>query len=123
METERSGSHHDSQWRGKVTRNRRLSVFADLVIGIDGQDVTLRGNGNDILVELPSVGMAFKMLRDLTFPGGARVRLSAISSALTSVGLTVTLTTPRRRLMTIGQDGNSRLLALFGFSNIRFHVF
>ena len=123
METERSGSHHNSQWRGKVTRNRRLSVFADLVIGIDGQHVTLRGNGSDILVELPSVGMAFKMLRDLGSLSAARNRLAAISSALTSVGLTVIVATSKRRLMTIGQDGNSRLLALFGLTNIKFHVF
>ena len=122
METERSRSHHNSQWRGKVTRNRRLSVLADLVIGIDGQHVTLRGNGSDILVELPSVGMAFKMLRDLGLRE-ARVRLAEISSALTSVGLTVIVATSKRRLITIGQDGNSRLLALFGLSNIKFHVF
>ncbi len=105
-----------------MTRNRRLSVFADLVIGIDGQHVTLRGNGSDILVELPSVGMAVKMLRDLGLRE-ARVRLAEISSALTSVGLTVIVATSKRRLLTIGQDGNSRLLALFGLTNIKFHVF
>ena len=37
--------------------------------------------------------------------------------------LTVIVATSKRRLMTIGQDGNSRLLALFGLSNIKFHVF
>lgn len=106
-----------------MTLNRRLSVFADVVIGIDGQLVTLRGNGSDIVVELPSVGMALKMLRKLRSVGAARDRLSAVSSGLTAVGLTVTVATPRRRLITIGQDGNSRLLALFGFPNISFHVF
>ena len=123
MEVERSGSCHDSQWSGHVTNNRPLSVRADLVIDIGGQQVAVRGDGDTILLEIPSVLMAFRMVRELGSVITARSRLAAMSSSLATLGLTVIVRTPGRRLMTIGQRGHSSLLRLIGFPNAQFHVF
>ncbi len=123
MEVERSGSCHDSQWSGHVTKNRPLSVLADLVIDIGGQQVAVRGGGDSILVEIPSVVMAFRMVRELGSVITARSRLAAMSSSLATLGLTVIVRTPGRRLMTIGQRGHSSLLRLIGFPNAQFHIF
>ncbi len=123
MEVERNDLCHDSQWSWQVTGDRLLSILADLVIDIDGQQVALRGDGDRIFVEFPSVNMAFRMVREMGSFKTARFRLAAISSSLTTVGLTVIVRTPGRRLMSIGQEGNSWLLRLFGFPNAQIHIF
>ena len=123
MEVERNDLCHDSQWSEQVTGDRLLSVNADLEIDIGGHRMFVRGVGSHIVLELPSVAMAVRLVRDLGSLRSARTRLAAISSSLTMVGLTVIVRTPRRRLMTIGQDGNSWLLRLFGFPNAQLHAF
>ena len=50
-------------------------------------------------------------------------RLLSILADLVTVGLTVIVRTPGRRLMSIGQEGNSWLLRLFGFPNAQIHIF
>ena len=105
-----------------MTVDRLLSVDADLVIEIGGQQLFLKGSGSDIVLELPSLALAVKIVRDLGSLRFACSRLLATSSALKAVGLTVIVRTPRRRLMTIGQRGDSWLLRLFGFANVRFHL-
>ena len=123
MEVKWSCSCHDAQWIEHVNSTRRISVFADLMIDISGQQVALRGDGDNILVEFPSVLMAVRMARELASGSMARSRLAAVSSSLTTIGLTVVVRTPGRRLLTIGKEANSWLLRLFGFRNAQLHVF
>ena len=105
-----------------MTGDRLLCVDADLVIEIGGQQLFLKGSGSAIVLELPSLALAIKIVRDLGSLRAAGARLSATSSAIKAVGLTVIVRKPRRRLMTIGQGGDSWLLRLFGFANVQFHV-
>ena len=123
MEVEWNDLCHDSQWSEQVTGDRRLSINADLEIHIGGHQMFVRGVGSHIVLELPSVAMAVRLVRDLGSLRSARTRLAAISSSLTMVGLTLIVRTPRRRLVTIGQDGNSWLLRLFGLPNAQLHAF
>lgn len=102
--------------------DRLLSIDADLMIDIGAHQMFMRGVGSQIVLELPSVAMAVKMVRDLGSLRSTRTRLQVISSALKMVGLTVIIRTPRRRLMTIGKDGHSWLFRLFGLPNARFHA-
>lgn len=122
MEVERNGKGHHAQRSEHVTGDRLLSIDVDLVIDFGGHQMFVRGVGSQIVVQLPSVSAAVKMVRDLGSLRSARNRLVALSSALALVGLTVILRTPGRRLMTIGQGGNSWLLRMFGLPNARFHA-
>ena len=123
MEIGRRNSCHDAEGSTPVTIDRMLFVEADLVVEIGGQQMFIRGQGSNIVVEIPSVAVAVKMARNLGSLTAVRGWLVAISSALATVGLTVILRTPRRRLLTIGPQGNSWLLRLFGFPNSRLHVY
>ena len=105
-----------------MTVDRLLCVDADLVIDIGGHALIQRGRGCEIVLQLPSFALEMKIMRDLGSLKSAAARLSAISSALTTVGLTVIVCTPRRRLMTIGQSGDSWLLRLCGFAHVQFHL-
>ncbi len=122
MEIERPNSCHAAQGGPGATIDRMVFVDADLVVTIGGQQMLVRGQGSNIVVEVPSVAAAVKMTRNLGSLTAVRGWLVTISSSLTTVGLTVILRTPRRRLLTIGRQGNSWLLRLFGFPNTRLHV-
>ena len=123
MEIGRRNSCHDAEGSTPVTIDRMLFVEADLVVEIGGEQMFIRGQGSNIVVEIPSVAVAVKMARNLGSLTAVRGWLVTISSALATVGLTVILRTPRRRLLTIGRQGNSWLLRLFGFPNSRLHVY
>ena len=102
--------------------DRLLSVDADFSIDIEDQRVFVRGEGSSIVVEVPSISLGFRMMRDLGAIKPVRERVSEISQWLTRLGLTVTVRTPGRNLMTIGSEGSSWLLRLFGISNAKLHL-
>lgn len=101
---------------------RLFSVDADFTIDVKDQRVYVRGDGSNIIVEVPSISLGFQMMRDLGAIKPVRERVSEISQWLTRLGLTVTVRTPRRKLMTIGSEGNSWLLRLFGIPNAKLHL-
>lgn len=123
METERSGSCLDSKRSKHVKCDRPLSIDADLVIEIGGRHLRLLGAGSQVFLELPSVSTAIKIARMAGSLRSARARLIAISQALTIAGLTVTVRTPKRKLFTMGHEGNSKLLRLIGMPNFKIHAF
>jgi hypothetical protein len=105
-----------------VTVERLLSVNADFTIDIEDQRVYVRGDGNSIVVEVPSVSLAFQMTRNLGAIKPFRKRVMEISQGLSRLGLTITVQTPKRKLITIGLEGNSWLLRLFGITNAKLHL-
>jgi hypothetical protein len=121
MEAEWRHSRNNSQRRELVTE-RLLSVNADFTIDVKDERVHVRGDGSNIVVEVPSILLGFQMMRDLGAIKPVRERVSKISQWLTQLGLTVTVRTPGRKLLTMGSEGNSWLLRLFGFSNAKLHL-
>jgi hypothetical protein len=105
-----------------VTIERLLSVNADVTIDIGDDRVSVRGDGSSVVVEVPSISLAFQMLRSVGSIKPVRERVADLSQLLTSVGLTIVVRTPGRRLMTIGRDGNSWLFKLFGVPHARLHL-
>lgn len=101
---------------------RQLSVSADLTIDVGDHQVRIRGSGVHIDVEFASVAVAFGMIRDQGKVGLLKNRIARISETLSTLGLTVIVRTPRRRLISMGQDGDSRFLGLFGLPNARIHL-
>ena len=101
---------------------RLLTVAADLTIDVADRKVRVRGRGRSIVVEIPSLALLFVMTRDLGNPISVSRRISRIAQTLSALGLTVIVRTPGRRLFTIGREGNSWLLRLFGILNARMHL-
>ena len=105
-----------------MTIERLLSVKADVTIDIGDDCVYVRGDGSSVVVEVPSISLAFEILRDVGSIKPVREGVAELSQLLTRVGLTVIVRTPGRKLMTIGRDGNSWLLNLFGVPNAKLHL-
>ena len=101
---------------------RLLSVSADLTIDVADQQVRVRDDRSDIIVEVPTVALAFGMMRDLGKLRSVRENAARIVQTLSDAGLTVVVRTPGRRLFTMGRGGNSWLLRLFGVPNARMHL-
>lgn len=105
-----------------MTTGRLLSVNADVTIDVGGEIMKVRGDGSSLVVEVPSVFLAFQMLRQLPPLNSIRKRMAAFSRMVSAVGLTVVIRTPTRRLMTMGYGADSRLLKLFGIQNVTLHL-
>jgi hypothetical protein len=105
-----------------VTAKRLISVNAQVAIDIGDDRVSVRGDGSSVIVEVPSVSLAFQMMRDLGSIRQIRARVADCSALLARAGLTVVVRTPSRKLLTIGRDGNSRILSLFGVANLKLHL-
>lgn len=105
-----------------MTVERPLSVNADVTIDIGDERVSIRGAGSSVVVEVPSISLAFQMLRELAGIKPVRERVTGFSELLSGVGLTVVIRTPARRLVTLGGEGNSRLLRLLGVRHAKLHL-
>ncbi len=105
-----------------MTIERLLSVNANVTIDIGDDRVSICGDGSSVVVEVPPVSMAFQMMRELGSIKPIRVRATHFSELLSGVGLTVVIRTPSRRLLTMGREGNSWLLRLFGIRNAKLHL-
>ena len=105
-----------------MTIERLFSVDADRTIDVGDDRVYVRGDGSSVVVEVPSISLVFQMLRSVGSIKPVRERVTDLSQLLTNVGLTIIVRTPGRRLMTIGRDGNSWLLKLFGVPHARLHL-
>lgn len=100
----------------------QLSVEADLTIENGDDQITVRGNGSGLIVEVPDVGSAFRLVRFVRASGLSKARGDSIIRLLTQVGISVTIRTPARRLMTIGGEKSSNLLRLIGLPGISLHA-
>ena len=94
-----------------------------MTIDIGDNQIFVRGDGGCVVIEVPSVSLAFQMMRDLGSVKPLRDRVTRFSNLLTRLGLTVVVKTPRRKLLTIGRDGNSWILRLLGVANASLHLF
>ena len=118
-ETQSRDPHHNSQREFEVSESRDVAVRADLTIEVDGQSLSVRGDGDAITIEIPSWTTGLAILRNTS----ARSRVARLSRLLQRAGLIATVQTPRRRLLTIGhRKGSWLLLHLVGLPHSRIHV-
>lgn len=104
-----------------MTPERFVSVHADLTVDIDDDRLTVRADGQNLVVQLPTAIAAFKVWRRLKAAAPKTATAADLSAHLRRVGLSVTIRTPKRRLLTIGREGDSWLLKLFGIRNTSLH--
>ena len=116
MEAERRCSFVDKEWSGQLTPSRLLAVDADLSIDIGSDRVSVRGDGSRVVLEVPGLLAAMRIMRDLGSAKQRRQRLSVVAGFLSQVGLTVVVRSHNRQLATIGYEGNSWWLRLLGVS-------
>jgi len=69
---------------------RALSVLADLSLALDGEDIAIRGDGDRVIVDLPSVQAGRALLRAGPFsPPERRAGLVRLNTVLRETELTV----------------------------------
>ncbi|WP_232797892.1 hypothetical protein [Salinibacter altiplanensis] len=67
-----------------------LEVLADLQLAVDGEDIDIRGTGDRIVVDLPSLRAGRRLLASGPFASGQRARTTGrVHEALHISGLTV----------------------------------
>lgn len=99
-----------------------MGVCCDVTVDIGDQQVSVRGDGSDIVVEVPSLTLVYRVLKQLQSLGRKKERLSEFSGLLQAVGLTLVVRTPGRKLISLGIENDSRLLRYFGVRNARLHL-
>jgi len=99
-----------------------LSVNADVTVTIGDEVVTVHGEGESITVEVTSVSAGYKVMRDIGALNTLRSRVAGFSELLSTVGLSVVIRTPSRKLVTIGKGGGSALMSLLRLPNARLHL-
>ena len=100
----------------------QLPIAANLTINIDDYELVVRGSGSSVVVEIPSVSLMFQLMRELGSIRVLRDRIAGLATLLKKLGLTLVVRTRRRKLFTIGCDGNSWILKWFGVANAEFHL-
>ena len=105
-----------------MTARRTLGVCCDVTVDIGDQQVTVRGDGSDIVVEVPSLTLAYRVMRQLRRLAWRKKRLSELSGLLQTVGLTLVVRTPSRKLISFGIENDSMPLRLLGVRNARLHL-
>jgi hypothetical protein len=101
---------------------KQISVTADLSVEHGGLLIQVSGDGSNVIVEVPGVVSAYRLIRSARSIRPLRSRSAGISKWLRDSGIAVTLRTPRRRLLTIGRTRESYWMKLFGYSHIVFHL-
>ncbi len=96
----------------------QLDIDADLTLSVDGEPVSVRSEGNELVATFRSVRKALSVLRTLPFPTGPgrRATLRTASGAMTVTGLDVLVRVGQRTVARAGPAARpgvlSRLLRL-----------
>jgi len=69
---------------------QRLDIVADLTLALDGEEIAVRGHGNRLVVDLPSLGAGWALFRTGPFSQvQRRAGLTRMNTALRDAGLTI----------------------------------
>ena len=99
-----------------------LSIEADLTLRFGKEAMIIRGEGKIITCEFECLSAGYRLLRGTGRLDTLRRRLADFSQLLSAAGLSMIIRTPSRRLMTLGQGGQSTLMRLLGFADVRLHL-
>lgn len=89
---------------------------------IGNEVVNLRGEGETITLEFACFSAGYRMMRDTGRLDTLRSRFADFSKLLSTVGLSIVIRTPSRKLVTLGKGGRSALMKLLGLPNVRLHL-
>ena len=101
---------------------KQISVTADLAVEHRDQIIQVSADGSNVIVEAPDVVSGFRLIRSARSIRLLRSRSDLVSKWLRDSGITVTLRTPHRRLLTIGSTRESFWMRLLGYPNISLHI-
>lgn len=101
---------------------RFLSVNADVTVTIGNEVIRVLGEGEKITVEFSCFSAGYKMMRNIGRLDKLRNRVADFSELLSSVGVSIVIRTPSRKLVTLGKGGRSALMKLLGLPNARLHL-
>ena len=99
----------------------QLSIAANLTLDHGGRLIHVRASGSNVIVEVPDLRSAHRLVRSARYIGLPRSRFGRIARSLRDSGLAVTLRTPRRRLFTFGDTRESLWLRLLGYPSTSLH--
>lgn len=96
---------------------RALDVLADVSLALDNEDIAIRGNGDQIVVDLPSLGAGRALLQAGPFSQmQRRAGLARFNTVLRETGLTVDVRYRDETIVRLGADAQpnavTRLLNL-----------
>ncbi len=99
----------------------QLSIDADLTLVRGDEEVRVSGVGSNVVIEVADLRSAVRILRTARALGLSKLTDTS-AKALNGMGLTVTLKTPKRRLLTLGGGDGSILTKLLGFPGVSLHT-
>lgn len=120
MEAQWIASYHDAQW-GQQLSTPQLGIVADLTLENGHDQIVVRGDGANLIVEVADASSAFRLVRCIWSAGIPRNRVDSVIKLLRQVGISITIRTRTRRLMTIAGEKDSMLLRLLGLRGIGLH--
>ena len=82
---------------------RRLEIDADLEVTVDGEPVSVRGDGSRLVIDVPDRSTAFRLFQSAR-PGRGLVR--TITDTLDVFGINVDVRVGERTVATLGADAD-----------------
>ncbi|MFK7822416.1 MAG: hypothetical protein AB8G99_27220 [Planctomycetaceae bacterium] len=103
--------------------SRHLGVSGAVRLNNGRDEISITADGDSVTVEVPSIRAAFRLVRLIADTGLTRSRTEGFVRTLGVVGLSITLRTPSRRLMSLGGSrAGSGFLRFFGLAGVSFHA-
>lgn len=91
---------------------RALHVLADLSLALDDEDIAIRGDGDRIVVDLPSLAAGRKLLQAGPFsPSQRRSGLAKVNTVLRETGLTIEFHYAGEAIARLGTEARPNAIA------------
>jgi len=100
-----------------------LEVLADLTLAIDGEDIQIQGDGEVVVVDLPSLRAGQRLLQSGPWSGDVRrLRTEQFNTALRTAGITVEIRCRGETIARLGSRATPNAVArLLDFGEIELH--
>ena len=99
-----------------------LACVADLTVDLGSTCVHVHGEGTRLFVEVPDVLSAVRLIRSVRAVGRLRQLMRKMHRILQQTGLSITLKTPHRQLLTLGPERGTLLLRFIGIPGVSIHA-
>lgn len=100
-----------------------LEVLADLTLAIDGEDIQIRGDGEVVVVDLPTIRAGRRLLQSGPWSGEVRrLRTEQFNTALRTAGITVNVRYKGEVVARLGDQATPNAVArLLDFGAVELH--
>ncbi|PEN13829.1 hypothetical protein CRI94_07130 [Longibacter salinarum] len=100
-----------------------LEVLADLTLAIDGEDIQIQGDGDVVVVDLPSIRAGKRLLQAGPWSGDVRrMRTEQFNQALRTAGVTINVQYKGETIARLGETASPNAVAhLLDFGEVELH--